>query len=162
MHHVPVLRWHERHLVEDDVLVELVECRGGTRATGARNGCRGFVSVDSQRFAYHEGAIEKRGEGPRGGRIMNRRSEDEAVGRAGLFDEIVDGISAETAAAAGTVSAADAACERVVADPEDFRADPFGGEGACDFVERRAGAAVAVRAAVNHQDMHGVVGCVLR
>jgi hypothetical protein len=87
---------------------------------------------------------------------MNRGTENKSISIAGDVDKVVYAIVAKTSAGAflAAMSAPDATCKRIVADPENFASDSLRGKFLRNLLQRRASTAVFMRRTVHKQNFH--------
>lgn len=153
-HVVPVRGSNHGHLVDGEVLIEHVEGRRRTAATGDGDGstrlvCKGFA-------AGIECAIECRENAAAGVRVVDRRAKDKAVGLFGGSDQLVDHVVVKGAATAklATLAATDAIANGLGAQLKHLGINAFCIELLGDFGECAGGVAVCLGAAIDQKNLH--------
>lgn len=140
------------------VFVDLVPGGGGAGAPGADHGRRGFepepVAPGVEVGVEHPVEKARHVAGCRA--PVDRRAEDIPVIIAGDGEKLVDFVIKDTLIPFGALVAADAAADGFGSDPEQIGADAVLVQRIPHRAQRRAGAAVLVRAAVDKQDFHCV------
>lgn len=153
-HVVPVGGSNHGHLVDGEVLVEHVEGRRRTAATGGGDGsarlvCKGFASGI-------EGAIEGRKDAAAGVRVVDRRAKDKTVGLLGGSDELVHHVVVKgaTTAKLAALAATDAIANGLGAQLKHLGINAFCIKLLCDLGECAGGVAVCLGAAVDQKNLH--------
>ena len=148
-HVVPVGGCNHGHLVDGEVLVEHVEGRRCTAATGDGDGsarlvCKGFASGI-------ECAIEGRKDAAAGVRVVDGRAKDKTVGLFGGSDQLVDHVVVKGAASAklAALTAADAVANGLGAQLKHLGINAFCIKLLCDLGECAGGVAVCLGATVD-------------
>lgn len=158
MHLIPVLRPDDRHAINGEVLIQLVECGRRTASATAHHRCGGFpreILSAGVKNAIHEGRQR-----PRRSRIMNRRAENEAVRLSRQLRKRIHAVVFPKAHSVfATETAADAARDGGGTDLKDFRFDFQLIQNVRCFAQSGVRAAVGVRTAVNEEDFHDFSFC---
>ncbi len=153
-HVVPVRGRYHRHLVDGEVLIEHVERRRRTAATGDGDGSARLVCKS---FATGiECAIECRENAAAGVRVVDRRAKDKAVGLFGGSDQLVDHVVVKGAATAklATLAATDAIANRLGAQLKHLGIDALDVELLGDLGECAGRVAVCLGAAIDQKNLH--------
>lgn len=153
-HVVPVRGRYHRHLVDGEVLIEHVEGRRRTAATGDGDGsarlvCKGFA-------AGIEGAIEGRKDASAGVRIVDGRAKDKAICLLGGSDQLVHHVIVKGAAAIelAALTTANAIANGLGAQLKHLGINAFGIELLGDLGECAGGVAVCLGAAIDQKNFH--------
>ena len=125
-------------------------CRLGAPRPRTRRACA------QKPAACVERAVERRQDAARGVRVVHRRAEHEAVGRAGSVDELVHHVVADDATAAEVcaLAAGNAVVDGPRAQPEHLRLDALGLQRTRHLRQRHRGVAVLAGASVHKQNLH--------
>ena len=137
MHLIPVLRGHNRHGVDGEILVQTVKCCGGA-ASAAGDHCRARLATELFSRAVKK-AIEKCGRLPGRTRIVDRGADDNAVKFVQPCGKLIYAVVKDTWGAVLAFTAGDAARDGLLSDLEKLRGKPGAAVVSC----RRGGASAA-------------------
>ena len=153
--HGPVAGGDHRHLVDGEVLVQLVQGGGGASPAGADHGGGG---LEAQRGAGGvKQPVQGAGDLAGGGGVVDRRAHHQAVTGPGLLRSHVDHVVVDAFAQLAASPAAGTAGGGVPAQPEDLRLQALLRQGPGHLVQGGIGAAILVGAAVEQQYLHSRV-----
>ena len=160
VHEVPIGGSHHGHAGDAEILVEHVEAGRGAAPPGHGHRRPGLEGEGPA--AAVEDPVQEAEDAAGGMGVVDRGTEDEAVRRLGLGDEVVDPVvRPEGAARRGALAAAQAIPEGAVAHVHDLIVDPLPLQLFADLPEGHIGVARGPGAAVEHQYFHRIPPCMI-
>ena len=152
VHLIPILRGDDGHACHHEIFIDDLKRRGSTASAAGNDGCRRLAA---QLAACRiEKTVEKGGHLTRDACIIHGGADDDAVDLVEHIDDLVDDIVNGTEARLAAKSADKTTLHGSFADLDDLCLDAVFFEGICRFFERRIGAAVFTRTAVDEQNFH--------
>ena len=155
VHHRPVGAADERHFQNLRHFFHRFQRGGGAGAAGAGHHGRRLAAQHPAARAVGQ-PVQKAQHPGRRRRIVHRRAEHKAIGLLGQRQHIGRRAAEDAPPGLGAAAAAHAAAHRLGADVVDRRLDAVGIQRAGHLAQRRVGAAMRVRAAVNQQNVHNI------
>lgn len=155
MHGIPILRSHDRHVRNGEILVELFKgSRGSSPATGYD---RGSQFPGHAMLGGKEQSVEKRDQLPGRPAVINRRTDHHRIEFVETSLYLPDDIVPETMPRLQTLPASNTPRQRLFAQIHPLGLDAMLAQDGFHFVQSRVGTPVFVRATVYQQGFHAFV-----